>query len=106
MNTVTQTTRPVKPGRTVRLVLSASEVNPFAVVVITVGKVEDFYHVRPIPSDFGVAFAVEKVSDPNGNSYHVCLSDTGGLCDCKGHCHRGTCRHVEALHALRNAGQL
>jgi hypothetical protein len=96
----------VKPARTIRLALPPSEATPFAVVIIAVGHTEDTYHVTPIPSDFGAAFRVEKVSDPDLPTYDVCLDGNGGHCGCKGFCHRGTCRHVDGLHALRAAGQL
>jgi hypothetical protein len=76
------------------------------VVVIAVGTTEDTYHVTPIPSDFGTAFPVEKVSNPVLRTYATCLEGNGGHCSCKGFCHRGTCRHIDGLHALKAAGQL
>jgi hypothetical protein len=106
MVTLTQPSRRVKPTRTIRLALPPSDVSAVAVMVITVGKAQDTYHVTPIRSDFGAAFEVAKVSDPGQPVYQVCLEGNGGTCNCKGHSHRGTCRHVEGLAALRRAGKL
>src|SRR5437016_4737732 len=104
MSTVTQPRPRVKPGRTVRLALAPSEVNPFAVVLIA-DRAEDTYHVRPLPSDFGTAFEVEKIA-PDGRTYHVNLEGQTGTCECLGHLRRGTCRHVQGLQALQAAGKL
>jgi hypothetical protein len=102
----TNSRQPVKPERTVWLALPPSDVSAVAVVVITVGKAQDTYHVTPLASDFGAGFEVAKVSDPGQPVYQVCLEGNGGTCTCKGHCHRGTCRHVEGLAALKRAGKL
>jgi hypothetical protein len=102
----TTTRRHVKPTRTIRRALPPSEVNPFAVVIIATGEAEDVYHVRAIPSDFGAAFEVEKVSALDARTYSVNLQGNGGTCECMGFLRWGHCRHVEGLHALRAAGKL
>lgn len=106
MNQPTHSRPRVKPTRTVRLALAPSDETGFAVIVITVSKESDTYHVTPLPSDYGAAFEVAKVSDPEGKAYQVCLEGNGGTCDCKGHGRWGRCRHVEALQTLRANGQL
>ena len=106
MGNATQTRRSVKPERKIRVAVPPSAVNPFSIVVITVGREEANYCVRPLPSDFGEAFEVEKIFVPDGNTYHVNLDGEGGSCECKGYLRWGHCRHVEGLKALRAAGQL
>lgn len=65
----------------------------------------ELYWLRRQPSDFGVAFTVEKGSD--GTTHDVCLNVPGGghTCCCKGQTYRGhdrNCRHIEAaLQACR-----
>jgi hypothetical protein len=66
--------------------------------------VVDNYFLRRQPSDFGVAFQVEKFG---GETYDVLLNAPGGghSCDCKWGCyggHKKPCRHIElALQAVR-----
>jgi hypothetical protein len=106
MATVTRSRKPVKSERKIRVAVPPSEVNPFSIVVITVGREEANYCVRPLPSDFGQAFEVEKIFVPDGNTYHIRLDGEGGSCECKGFLRWGHCRHVEGLQALRDAGKL
>jgi hypothetical protein len=106
MDTSTPRRARVKPARTVHLLTPPSDVSGFTVIVIAVGPAEDTNHVTPITSDFGAAYRVEKVSDPELPTYEVCLEGKGGHCGCKGFFRWGSCRHVEALHALRAAGKL
>jgi hypothetical protein len=106
MGNTTQPRERVKPVRTVRILTPPSAVLGIATIIIAAGQTEDAYQVTPIPSDFGMAYRVEKVSDPDLPTYEVCLEGNGGHCGCKGWCHRGTCRHVEALQALRKASKL
>ena len=106
MATVSRSGTPVKPVRRIRVAVPPSEVNPFSIVVITTGAKEDNYCVRPIPSDFGTAFEVEKIFHPQPAVYHVNLSPGGDTCECKGFLKWGHCKHVEGLKALRAAGKL
>jgi hypothetical protein len=92
--------------RSVRLRAPPSDDNPFAIIGITVGTKADDYYVRPIASDFGRAFRVEKVLDPERAAYHVCLNGRESACDCLGHARYGFCKHVSALKALVQAGML
>ena len=108
MATVARPRSSAKPRRTIRLALPPSEINPFFGVVIRVGKATDTYHVHPKPSDFGVAFDVEKMSGKEPATYQTLLDPAEGkhTCTCKGFCRWGHCRHTEGLMALRNAGKL
>jgi hypothetical protein len=106
MSTVTRSRKRVKPERRIRLAVPPSEVNPFAVVVITVGKEAASYRVQVIPSDFGDAFQVEKLDPADPEVYHVNLSAEGRTCDCKGFCRWNHCKHADGLAALRSRGLL
>jgi hypothetical protein len=106
MATLTQRPRRVKPTRSIRLALPPSDVSAVAVVVITVGKAEDTYHVTPLAADFGAAFEVAKVSDPGQPVYHVNLDGDRSSCDCPGFLHHGHCKHAAGLAALKRAGKL
>lgn len=70
------------------------------------------YAVVEFPADFGGrAFMLAKVtegSDPTEERY-ACLIPAGGRekrCECKGFNYAGHCKHLSALAALINAGQL
>jgi hypothetical protein len=107
MSTVANSQPGVKAGRTIRVLVGPTDVNPCRVVVIRDGAREDHYTVRPLPADFGLAFEVEKFLPAQRPAYQVLLADEGRhSCECKGFCARGTCRHVAGLLALRQAGQL
>jgi hypothetical protein len=107
MSTVVNSRPRVKPVRTVRLTLPASPDNPFVILTIRVGSTWDDYCVRPLPADFGAAYEVEKIFNPDGAVYHVHLSDDGAAtCECKGHLRWGHCKHGESILALRKAGKL
>ena len=107
MATVTEPRTSRKSIRTVRLTLPASADNPFVILTIRVGSAWDDYCVRPLPADFGAAYEVEKVFNPDGATYHVHISDEGSCsCECKGHIRWGHCKHGGAILALRQAGKL
>jgi hypothetical protein len=94
-----------KPPRHIGVVVRPSDVNPCYIVRVVEGKKTDHFAVTPLASDYGTAFAVEKVG-AGQDPYHVCLAGADSTCDCKGHLHHGNCRHVEGLAALQNAGRL
>jgi hypothetical protein len=94
-----------KPVRTIGVAVRPSDVNPYFVIRITEGKKTDLYSVRPIPSDWGKAYAMAKLPEEQ-DPYHVCLAGADSVCDCKGFLRHGHCRHVEGLTALTNAGRL
>ncbi len=77
-------------------------------LVVSVGAETDGYHVAPLPSDFGPAFRLAKLTgkkkDGEGQ-YDVSLHGTGQCC-CKGFSFRGTCRHVRSLLMVWAAGTL
>ncbi len=108
MQTVQKPRKVRKPAvRTARVKVPFSADCGHAVVTLTVGKQADDYLIRRLPSDFGTAFAVEKVADPDGHSYAVCLNGNGtGTCECLGYLRHGHCKHVEGLAALVRAGKL
>src|SRR5688572_996549 len=100
MSTITQKRPRVKPERTIRVAVPASSDNPFAVVTISVGKDAMSYMVRPIPSDFGTAFEVEKVDVFDPQTYHVNLGSEGNSCSCSGGTYHGKCKHADGLAVL------
>jgi hypothetical protein len=93
-----------KPARHVRLALKPFEGNP-GVVEITVGRNATAYFLSPVSADFGTGYRLEKFE--SGEVYHVNLA-AGDLhtCDCKGFLQWGHCKHIQALLALYQAGQL
>jgi hypothetical protein len=107
MSESTRPRRAVKRGRTIRVAVRPTEVNPSAFIVIREPKHSDHYMVTPIPADFGTAYRVVKYLELDEPTYHVLLADDGKhSCDCKGFCRWGRCKHVSGLLALRQAGQL
>jgi hypothetical protein len=76
------------------------------VVRIAVGKVAADYVLRPMPSDFGSAFELCKVGDPDADAHHVCLEADRGACSCLGYLRYGYCKHRDGLAALRRAGRI
>jgi hypothetical protein len=83
------------------------------------GKVESFgYYVTAIPSDFGVAYRLDKFQDQieedEPASYEVCIDPTDPVhgehhCPCKGQQrwgHRHPCKHIRSLLKLHAAGLL
>jgi hypothetical protein len=106
MSTATRTRAPRQP-RTVRLAVPPSPDNPFAIIVITARGKSNDYCVKPLPSDFGRAFQVEKIFDPEEVTYHVNLNGERSTCECKGHLRWGTvCKHIGALQTLVAKGKL
>jgi hypothetical protein len=108
MSTVSQPRSRVKPQRFVKIAVGASADNPLVIITIKVGSKSDDYCVKPLPADFGAAYEVEKLFNPEGApAYTVHLSDDGAQsCECKGHLRWGHCKHGQALWALRQAGKL
>jgi hypothetical protein len=69
---------------------------------------QTYYHLEPLPSDFGRAFRVQKFAScgGDGTAYAVCLQDGADLCDCKGRLAHGHCRHISSLRSLVERGEL
>src|SRR5262249_5434715 len=80
MSTVTKPRKRVRPKRRTRWALAASADTP-AVVAIAVGAVESRYRVRPIPSDLGACFEVEKLFPADPGTYHVRLAGAESSCE-------------------------
>jgi hypothetical protein len=97
-----------KPQRLIRLALPPEGGRP-GVVRIMVGRTVVDYHLRPLPADSGLGFALEKIGAGGGEVYHVLLDLEEGKhsCECKGHLRWQTpCKHIAGLLALRERGLL
>jgi hypothetical protein len=67
------------------------------------------YWVAPVPSDWGLAYHVDKDGCPfsDEHSHDVLIeNEQGGSCSCKGFAAYGHCRHLDALRSLLAAGKL
>jgi len=102
-----KTTKRKKPERKIRLLALTANGGMFQV---TEGKKVDLYFFQPLASDFGKAFAVDKLAPdfdaPPLEKYQTCLNGEDSVCCCKGFLHWGHCRHIEGLTALQEAGKL
>ncbi len=120
MPSVTSSARPVKaissdfppppprPNRSVRLERYDSGTGAGS-LVITERRKADAYVFERVPSDFGEAFLVLKVSEPGQDVYAVLLdpADRFHTCECKGFLRwGGICRHIGCLLALRSRGKI
>jgi hypothetical protein len=70
------------------------------------GKQQDFYQVRGIPSDWGNAFELTKLHQPEPAIYHCNLDRQGQICTCIGFERYGYCKHVASLAELLEAGKI
>jgi hypothetical protein len=105
--------RPPKPARTVRLVFGPVQGNPGVFQITEVGVGTADYLFWPVPCDWhGFSYRVEKLgTDPSDGPYTVFLDAERGLegqhsCECRGFLRWGRCRHVGALVALHQGGEL
>jgi hypothetical protein len=76
-----------------------------AYMVLRVATADDdaCYFVQRMPGD---VYTMQKLV-PGGATYHVlCGIHSGAGCNCKGFTTRKTCKHVDALNALAEAGKL
>lgn len=91
--------------RTVKVLLPALPGLAPALVRITRGGVPQGYWVRPLATDFGLGYRLDR--DEAAGGYDVLLeNDQDASCTCPGHTYRGRCKHVDALRALLAAGLL
>jgi hypothetical protein len=76
-------------------------------LAIAVGPETNVYDVSEIGSEIGGrGFRLAKL-DAEGEVYHVLIADeVSTLCDCIGFEHTGHCKHVDALRAVIDAGEL
>ena len=67
------------------------------------------YWIKPVPTDFGLGYRLEKDSAEPGaedTAYDVLLEIEGDTCTCKGHTYGGYCKHVDCLRVLHTRGLL
>jgi hypothetical protein len=121
MATVTKAQRPSqvrKQNRTVSLSPAVAG-SPFRILTISIVRPRSFevfqYWLSSVPSDFGIAYKLEKFAaiqkEGEPNVYHINIDLAGGnhTCECKGHLqwsHRTVCKHAASLLALINAGKI
>jgi hypothetical protein len=105
-------TRPrPRPLLSYRLHFLPFDGNPGQLTVWTGRQAQD-YEIRSIPSDWGLAYSLTKLSVEGPTvTYHVCLDAERGtdgqhVCDCPGHEAHGRCKHVRCLLRLLERGEL
>ncbi len=117
MATSTQSRKPVKPSRHVRLVSAPTPARPVGLLAITVGNAPTSYLIESVPADFGSAFALTKLVmaevEPGVREqqvecvYHVHFDATlGDSCDCRGFIRWHRCKHRDAVAELLRRGVL
>ena len=107
MSNATKSRKSVKPGRSIRLVITLDEQGKNGLVFIQCGKDgkdSANYLIERRPSDFGTAYRLDKVG--TAECYDVLLEEGKDSCTCPGHTYHGHCKHVDGLKALRQAGKL
>jgi hypothetical protein len=82
--------------------------NGHLILWLTIGDDVQAYGLTPLPSDFGVAFRIDKADRGDGQTeeYDVLLHGRESSCTCKGHTYHGHCKHVESLTRLQRLGKL
>jgi hypothetical protein len=98
---------PVRKVRcTGKLLARPGEHENFGVLEIDNGKQTDLYHLWRVPSDWGVAWRLDKLGEEA--SYHVCLDpvERRHECECPSFLRWRECRHVESLLMLHEQGTL
>lgn len=93
--------------RTVRLDLPVSRCSQGVVTVIA-GKHRATYFLTRLDAEFGQGWQLEKIGSKRDKKYAVNLAESAShsTCECLGFLRHGSCRHVNALLALRQAGKL
>jgi hypothetical protein len=100
-----------KPVRTIKLDPAPFEGAPRPLTITVDGKA-GHYWLKAVPSDFGLAFQLDRfpseVRDEDTATYHVILDpiEQRNECSCRGFLHHRHCKHVASLEALRLAKQL
>jgi hypothetical protein len=69
---------------------------------------QTYYHLDPLPSDFGRAFRLQKFAScgGDGRAYEVCIEGGADRCCCLGFEAHGHCRHCTSLRGLIAKGEL
>lgn len=108
--TIPMTPKQRKPiSRSVNVLAPLDANGKNGIIRITVANKHDDYIVDRVPTDFAGAdaFSLEKWEGTEKETrYMVCLSGSQSKCDCLGHGYTGSCKHTDALLALRKAGKL
>ena len=92
--------------RSVKVLITPCPGQPSIFIRITQDGEAAHYWVDPMPSDWGLAYRVEKPGFEGDDRYDVLLEIEGDSCTCPGHTYGGYCRHVDALRALHTQGRL
>jgi hypothetical protein len=106
MATVVPLTRPVKSCTGYTLY----EHDGLLTLEIISGRVNKWYRLTPVASDFGAAFRLEggcgdKLAG-DAEAYDVNLDGRNTSCTCPGFCYTGGCKHASALLALQSEGRI
>jgi hypothetical protein len=72
---------------------------------ITEGRRVDYYRLRRLVAEGGVAFEFQKQED-GAPLYTVAVGERGAICDCQGRRFGHECRHIRAVRALTKAGKI
>lgn len=94
--------------RCVQVVLpSISSLASPALIRITQDGEQAHYWVQTMPSDWGLAYRLERAAFEGEGTYDVLFeNEQDSSCTCPGHTYGGYCKHVDALRALMAAGKL
>jgi len=93
--------------RSVKVLITPCPGQPSLYIRITQDGEAAHYWVDPMPSDWGIAYRLEKPGFEGTDTYDVLLeNEQDGSCTCKAGTYHGFCKHQEALRALYRAGRL
>jgi hypothetical protein len=99
-----------KPTRTCKL--TEIEGHTTLSIVLDHGKrlEVDYYHVKPLASDFGRAVRLVKFTGcreaGQADHYDILVDGEQSSCECKGHQRWGHCKHMDCLRKLVELGRL
>jgi hypothetical protein len=99
--------RPRKPPvrrpheRSVKVIITPCPGQPLTLIRSTQDGEVAHYWVSPLPSDWGLAYRLEKAGEEGDDTYDVLLeNEQDASCTCPGHTYHGYCKNVDALRAL------
>src|SRR5215831_18937731 len=100
------------PKRFARLEDNPTLDEPALLTLHIAGKDSDYWLYLQ-PSNFGEAYRLQKIEPTEdapaelGEAYTVTFQDEfNQTCECRGFVHRGNCKHIDSIKALRDAGRL